>query len=115
MTNTVLLISDEHNPFYSSPYGHPSVQTPSMERLAADGTLFQNAYCPSPLCTPCRSAFLSGKWPHQIQMYSNCNLKVDPSPATYGGVLAEQVAGHFRWDRDATGILSLRLDLPAAG
>ena len=59
MPNTLLLISDEHNPFYSSVYGHPTVQTPNMQRLAERGTVFENTYCPSPLCVPSRSAFIA--------------------------------------------------------
>ena len=90
MANTVLLISDEHNPFYTSLYGHATVQTPGMERLASEGTRYSNTYCPSPLCMPCRSAFMSGKWVHQIQAYSNCNVNVDPTPPTYGAVMARQ-------------------------
>ena len=49
MPNVVLLISDEHNPRFSSVYGHSFVHTPVMERLASCGTVFDNAYCPSPL------------------------------------------------------------------
>ncbi len=90
MANTLLLISDEHNPFYSSVYGHPFVQTPAMDRLAEDGATYENAYCPSPLCMPCRSAFMSGRRVHQIQAYSNCRIGVDPDIPTYGRVLAEQ-------------------------
>lgn len=90
MANVLLLISDEHNPFYSSVYGHPYVQTPAMDRLAANGAVYENAYCPSPLCTPSRSAFMSGRRAHEIQAYSNCTIGVDPNIPTYGRALAEQ-------------------------
>jgi hypothetical protein len=36
MSNFIILMSDEHNPRYSSIYGHPYVQTPNMERLEND-------------------------------------------------------------------------------
>ena len=49
MSNVVLLMSDEHNPFYSSVYGHSFIQTPHMQALADRGTVFENTYCPS--CT----------------------------------------------------------------
>ncbi len=90
MANVLLLISDEHNPFYSSVYGHPIVQTPVMDRLAENGVTYDNAYCPSPLCTPSRSAFMSGRRVHQIQAYNNCRTGVNPYIPTYGRVLAEQ-------------------------
>ena len=90
MANVLLLMSDEHNPFYSSVYGHPFVHTPAMDRLAENGVTYENAYCPSPLCTPSRSAFMSGRRVHQIQAYSNCRTGVAPDIPTYGRVLADQ-------------------------
>lgn len=91
MSNVVILISDEHNPKYASPYGHPMVRTPNMARLAQTGTLFENAYCPSPLCMPSRSALMAGRWVHEIQTYSNCNCCMETFDyPTYGAVLAEQ-------------------------
>mgnify|MGYP005842580141 CR=1 FL=1 len=91
MGNVLLLISDEHNPRYATPYGHPFIQTPNMERLAAMGTVYENAYCPSPLCMPSRSAFMAGRWVHEIQTYSNCNAAMeDFTYPTYGQVLAER-------------------------
>ena len=87
--NVLLFMSDEHNPFYSSPYGHRQLDTPNMQRLADTGTLYENAYCPSPLCVPGRSAFLSGRRVHQIQQYNNCQLIHHEHPG-YGSVLAKQ-------------------------
>lgn len=89
MPNVLILMSDEHNPFYSSVYGHEKVKTPNMERLAALGTVYEHAYCPSPLCLPSRSAFLAGKPVHQLQTYNNCNVFTFDYPS-YGGVLASQ-------------------------
>lgn len=37
------------------------VRTPTIDRLAREGVLFRNAFVPSPSCTPCRSALLSGR------------------------------------------------------
>ncbi|MBO9608928.1 MAG: sulfatase-like hydrolase/transferase [Paenibacillaceae bacterium] len=89
-TNTVLFMSDQHNPVYSSVYGHPFVQTPHMEAMAARGTLYRRAYCPSPLCMPSRSAFMAGKRVHELQAYSNCTIGVPQQADTYGRRLAEQ-------------------------
>ena len=36
------------------------VHTPNIDRLAARGTLFTNAHCPSPKCAPSRAAILTG-------------------------------------------------------
>lgn len=48
-----------------------TVETPHLEWLAARGTLFRNAYCASPLCTPARAALLSGRYPHDTGMVAN--------------------------------------------
>jgi choline-sulfatase len=90
MANVLLLMSDEHNPLYSSVYGHPYIHTPNMARLADLGVVFDNAYCSSPLCMPSRSAFMAGRRVHELQSYSNCNLDVDRTHRSYGAVLAEQ-------------------------
>lgn len=82
-------MSDEHNPFYSSVYGHPFIHTPNMERLAKMGTLYENAYCNSPLCSPSRSAFMAGKPVHQLQTYNNCNV-LSKHYASYGRMLRDQ-------------------------
>ena len=87
--NVLMVKSDEHNPLYSSVYGHPFVQTPNLDRLAARGVVFENAYCASPLCMPSRSAFMSGRRVHEIQTYSNCNIFSYDYP-TYGRVLRDQ-------------------------
>ncbi|ANE45907.1 hypothetical protein SY83_05930 [Paenibacillus swuensis] len=90
MNNSIVMISDEHNPLYSSVYGHPYIRTPNMERLRDQGTVYRHAYCPSPLCSPSRSAFMSGKRVHELQNYSNCNLGIPSDAPTYGDVLREQ-------------------------
>lgn len=84
--NMLVIKSDEHNPRYSSIYGHPFIRTPNLERLARMGTVFENAYCPSPLCMPSRSATMSGLRVHQIQTYSNCNVIPQAYPS-YGEML----------------------------
>lgn len=89
MPNVILLVSDEHNPKVASPYGHPFIHTPNMERLAQLGTVYEYAYCASPLCVPSRSAFMTGRWPHQTLIFNNCKV-IEHDYPSYGGVLAQQ-------------------------
>lgn len=89
MTNVLILMSDEHNARVSSVYGHPIVETPNMDRLATEGTVFDSAYCPSPLCAPSRSSFMAGLPCHLIDTYNNCNVVTSPHPS-YGSVLRDQ-------------------------
>ena len=90
MSNVIVFMSDEHNPRFSSPYGHDFVDTPNMRRLADSGTLYEYAYCPSPLCMPSRSAFLTGKRVHAVKAYGNNRLGIPPETRGLGAVLGEQ-------------------------
>ena len=69
--NILIIMSDEHAPMYSSVYGHPIVQTPNMERLAQAGATFDAAYCNSPLCTPSRMSFMTGRYINKIGTWDN--------------------------------------------
>lgn len=89
MTNVLILMSDEHNARVASVYGHPRVETPNMARLAREGVVYDAAYCPSPLCAPARSSFMSGLPVHQTQAYNNCTLVRSDFPS-YGAVLKAQ-------------------------
>ena len=87
MSNVIVFMSDEHNPRYSSPYGHDFVDTPNMQWLADNGTVFEHAYCPSPLCVPSRSAFLTGKRVHAVGAYGNNRDGIPPETRGLGTVL----------------------------
>lgn len=44
-------------------YGNSWTTTPNLDRLAAEGVVFDRAYCQSPVCTPSRASFLTGRYP----------------------------------------------------
>src|SRR6516165_6430869 len=60
--NILFIISDQHSGrmLMGGPGKHVPVRTPNMERLAAKGVYFSNAYCGSPLCAPGRAALMTG-------------------------------------------------------
>ncbi len=61
--NILFLFSDQHNARCLSCAGHPEVQTPNLDRLAADGVRFSNAFAQNTICTPSRMSFLSSTYP----------------------------------------------------
>ncbi len=86
--NILLIISDEHAPMYSGPYGHPLVKTPHMDRLAEDGVTFTNAYCNSPLCMPSRMSFMTGRYIHHIGAWDNA-APLRPDAITWAHILRD--------------------------
>jgi len=69
--NILLIMSDEHAAEFSSIHGNRIVQTPTLDRLAADGVTFDNAYCTSPLCVPARMSFMTGAYVHREEIWDN--------------------------------------------
>ncbi len=69
--NILLIMSDEHDPAVTGCYGHPHVQTPHLDRLASEGTAFDNAYTACPICVPARMSFMTGQYVHQIGTWDN--------------------------------------------
>lgn len=70
-TNLLFIFSDEHDPRYMGCSGHPFVRTPNLDRLAARGSRFSNAWTPCPVCVPARASLATGRWVHQIGYWDN--------------------------------------------
>lgn len=68
--NILFVIVDDLNTDLSA-YGHPVVETPSIDRLAADGLVFDSAYAQFTVCSPSRTSFLTGLYPVQTGVVSN--------------------------------------------
>lgn len=68
-SNVVIIAIDDLNDWIGCLKGHPQVQTPNIDRLAARGTLFTNAHCQAPLCNPSRTSFITGRRPGSTGIY----------------------------------------------
>lgn len=72
--NLLYIHSDQHSPFVTGCYGCDSIDTPNLDALAARGVVLENVYCPSPICVPSRSAMLTGRYPHENEVWTNTHV-----------------------------------------
>jgi choline-sulfatase len=70
-SNILFILSDEHSRRVLGCYGHPMIRTPHLDRLAARGVRFTDAYTNSPICVPARASLATGRYPHQIRFWDN--------------------------------------------
>ncbi len=68
--NVLFIVVDDLNNTLGC-YGHPTVKTPNIDRLASKGLLFRNAYCNFAVCNPSRSSFLTGLRPETLGILDN--------------------------------------------
>src|SRR5262245_28315065 len=59
--NIVWIIVDDMSANFSC-YGETAIETPHVDRLAREGTRFRRAFVTAPVCSPCRSALITGMY-----------------------------------------------------
>jgi len=69
--NLLILMADQLTPGALPAYGHKITKTPHIDALAAEGVVFDSAYCNSPLCAPSRYSFMAGQLPSRIGAFDN--------------------------------------------
>ena len=71
--NILYIMADQLAASVLPMYGHKLVKTPNLDRLAARGTVFENAYCPNPICASSRFAMMSGQYSSRIGAFDNAS------------------------------------------
>ena len=69
--NFVLIFADDLGYGDIASYGHPSFQTPHLDRMAAEGVSFTDFYVPMPFCAPSRASILTGRYPFRHGLVGN--------------------------------------------
>jgi uncharacterized sulfatase len=64
--NLIAVVTDDQARWAVGAYGNRDVRTPNMDRLARQGARFLNAFVPSPVCSPSRATYLTGR--HSTQL-----------------------------------------------
>lgn len=113
--NILWICLEDVSPWFGC-YGHTMAETPFMDSLAAQGALFERCYATCPVCSPSRSANITGRWPSRLghQHHRSSRTAYDYAPLPKGiATLPErlQKAGYltfnfgkddynFAYDRD---------------
>jgi choline-sulfatase len=63
--NILVFLTDDHGQWAQHAYGNSELRTPHLDELAAQGTRMTNAFTTSPVCSPARASFFTGRMPSQ--------------------------------------------------
>jgi len=69
--NIIIFFTDHLRADQVGCYGNKSAITPAIDKLAEEGVIFKNCFSQNPICIPSRSSILTGKYPHNIGVYTN--------------------------------------------
>jgi len=81
------------------------VTTPHIDRIAAEGAICTSFYATTPVCSPSRSSFVSGRYPHNTPVYTN-NIALDDGIVTFAEILRRKgyATGYAgKWHLDGSG------------
>jgi len=68
-TNFLVILCDDLGYGDLACYGHPTIQTPALDRLAAEGIRLTDCYAAAPVCSPSRAGLLTGRNPNRFGVY----------------------------------------------
>lgn len=120
-SNLLVIMSDEHQSRAMGCAGHPFVQTPNLDKLAARGMRFTDAYTPSPICVPARASFATGQPVHKTRLWDNAMPYDGKIPGwghslQAGGVPVESIGKlHYRHAEDPVGFDAEQIPMMVAG
>src|ERR1700730_14518515 len=87
--NVVIILCDDLGYGDLGCYGHPTIRTPHLDRMAIEGQRYTNAYVCASVCTPSRAGLLTGRLPVRSGMCSAKRRVLFPDSA--GGLPASEI------------------------
>ena len=91
--NFVIFVADDMGWGDSGTYGHPLIKTPNLDKLASQGVKFTQCYSACGVCSPSRSAILTGRTPYRNGVWrhlsGNHEAHLRASEITYPELLKE--------------------------
>ena len=113
-TNVLFVTADQMRGDCIGSLGHANVRTPSLDRMAREGTVFRRGFSSGPVCVPSRKSCFSGRHPHEHGSLTNN----DGDSLAWGNSMMEHfsrrgyqtawVGKNHTYDRDSMG----RMDYP---
>ncbi|MEC8952431.1 MAG: sulfatase-like hydrolase/transferase, partial [Acidobacteriota bacterium] len=88
--NVVILFADDLGYGDLGVYGHPTIRTPNLDQMAAEGQKWTNFYVGAPVCSPSRAALLTGRLPVRSGMYGTRERTRVLFPDTPSGISADE-------------------------
>src|SRR5690606_24715829 len=67
--NFLVILADDLGYGDLACYGHPTIRTPALDRLATQGARFTSFYAAAPVCSPSRAGLLTGRNPNRTGVY----------------------------------------------
>lgn len=87
--NILIICSDQQRADTLGCYGNDFVHTPNIDGLAREGVLFENAFVQSPICSPSRGSFLTGRYPRTTRLRQNGQI-MPPDEKPISRLLADE-------------------------
>ena len=88
--NVVLITLDTLRPDHLRCYGYDAIETPNIDRLAAQGARFTEAFTPVPITLPAHTSLLTGMYPLATGVHDFVGNRVPPGTATLAGILHDR-------------------------
>ncbi len=85
--NIVVILTDDQRWDAMSCAGHPLLRTPNIDRIAAEGVRFANAFVTTSLCSPSRASFLTGTYAHTHGVLTNETRDHAPELRSFPSIL----------------------------
>lgn len=73
--NILWIIAEDMNPWMSC-YGDPLLKTPTFDKMAKEGVMFTRAYVSAPVCSPCRSALITGVMQTSLGLHNHRSSRI---------------------------------------
>ena len=89
LPNFVIIFADDLGYGDLTCYGHPTIRTPNLDRMASEGMRFTDFYSAAPVCTPSRAGLITGRLPIRSGMCSDTDRVLFPN--SKGGLPASEI------------------------